>query len=48
MKAILNHYNDPRLSETQEVVKENLVYINQSATYFNLTYGADGNKIRGG
>ncbi|HDK7194817.1 TPA: hypothetical protein PTV74_003124 [Clostridium botulinum] len=48
MKAISNHYNNPRLSEVQEVVKENLVYVNQSATYFNLTYGADVSKIRGG
>lgn len=48
MKAILNHYNDPKLSEVQEVVEGNLVYVNQSATYFNFTYGADVSKIRGG
>ncbi|EQC1535636.1 hypothetical protein ACY1J9_001467 [Clostridium botulinum] len=30
------------------MIKENSVYVNQSATYFNLTYGADANKIRGG
>ncbi|MBN3351904.1 hypothetical protein EXM90_12085 [Clostridium botulinum] len=30
------------------MIKENSVYVNQSATCFNLTYGADANKIRGG
>ncbi|EQB4340396.1 hypothetical protein ACYJ2U_001710 [Clostridium botulinum] len=37
MKAILNFYNDPRLSEMQEVVKGDLVKANQPATEFNLT-----------
>ncbi|HCL4455058.1 hypothetical protein EJM73_08340 [Clostridium botulinum] len=37
MKAILNFYNDPRLSEMQEVVKGDLVKANRPATEFNLT-----------
>ncbi|GAA0083027.1 hypothetical protein [Clostridium sp. CTA-6] len=32
----------------QEIAKKNLVYVNQSATYFNLAYEVNASEIRGG